>query len=89
MEQRYVRAIAGVVAGVILGAVITLAFGARPIGVVVGAIFGVSLSRMATWTDGLAYGAVIGGAVGLTNGLISAQSGSRPAHVMVRASMGQ
>lgn len=88
MTKGYVRAIAGVVAGVIQGAVMTLAFGAQPIGVVVGAIFGVSLSRVAKWTDGLAYGAIIGGAVGVTNGLISAYSGSRLAHVMVRASMG-
>ena len=88
MAKGYVRAVVGVGAGVLLGAAIAFAFGASQIGVLVGAIFGVSLAHLAKWTDGLAYGAAIGGALGVINGLISAYSGSRLTHVMVSASTG-
>jgi len=88
MANRYLKSIAGVIAGVTIGAVITLAFGANAVGVIVGAIFGVSLCPVTEWREALTYGGVIGGFIGGANGLISAYDGGRLTHVMVSASMG-
>jgi hypothetical protein len=88
MAKRYIRAILGVTAGAIAGAVITLLFRTDVIGVIVGAIFGVSLGPISRWTDGLTCGATIGGIIGVAIGLIGANGDTGEVPLTVNASMG-